>query len=176
MQDFLETWETLGAFDEQSIESTHPQFNQLLRRYGNIRGKMLKRTVVRQFLFERADFIIELIDELLASTSKTKRENTKKRGSARDYHSAEVSNEEEESEEVLSPALTELENAMNANKLLHPILEKYPLIETEIVVCNCCNKRLVKFGADVHKHEYHSGTISNEVDDLMAERLREAAI
>ena len=38
IQDFLELWETLGGFDEQSIESTHPQFNQLLRQYGNTQG------------------------------------------------------------------------------------------------------------------------------------------
>ena len=42
IQDFWELWETLGGFNEQSIESTHPEFNQLLRRYGNTRGRALK--------------------------------------------------------------------------------------------------------------------------------------
>ena len=174
IQDFLETWETLGGFDEQSIESTHPQFNQLLRRYGNIRGKRLKKTVVRQFLFERADFIIEMIDDLLESTSKTKRENVKKRGTERDYHSPEI--HEDDIGEDLSPALTDMETEMNANQVLHPVLPNYPTLQTQIVVCKCCSKRLLKFGADVHAHEYHSGSITNEFDEVKAEQMAEAAL
>ena len=30
IQNFLELWKMIGGFDEQSIESTHPQFNQFL--------------------------------------------------------------------------------------------------------------------------------------------------
>ena len=31
---FLLDWRTLGGVDEQNIESSHPQFNQLLQRFG----------------------------------------------------------------------------------------------------------------------------------------------
>ena len=51
IQQFLELWETLGGFDEQSIESTHPDFNELLRQFGSTRGARLKIQVMRQFLF-----------------------------------------------------------------------------------------------------------------------------
>ena len=173
LQDFLETWETLGGFDEQSIESTHPEFNKLLRRYGNIRGKKLKSIVVRQFMFERADFIIDMIDELLESTSKSKRENVKKRGTQRDYHSPEIS--EDDMGEDLSLALTDMESAMNVNELLHPVLQEYPTLQTQIVACKCCGKRLLKFGAAVHAHEYHSGSITNEFEEVKAEQMVEMA-
>jgi len=42
IQEFFELWETVGGFDEQSIESTQPIFNQLLRLNGNS-GRSLKR-------------------------------------------------------------------------------------------------------------------------------------
>ena len=43
-------------------------------------------------------------------------------------------------------------------------------------VCNHCGKRLVTFGADVHKHEYHSGAIGNDADDVVLERMKEEAL
>ena len=163
IQDFLELWETLGGFDEQSIESTHPQFNQLLRRYGNTRGRKLKRQVIRQFLFERASFVVELIDRMLEATSKKKRTGVKKRGSGDDVVAA-----REETEASMS-ALSRLENDMNENRILHPgLLENFPFVDpldTCITPCNHCGKRLLKFGEAVHYHEYHSGVITNDADD-----------
>jgi hypothetical protein len=163
IQDFLELWETLGGFDEQSIESTHPQFNQLLRRYGNTRGRKLKRQVIRQFLFERASFVVELIDGMLEATSKKKRTGVKKRGSGDDVVEA-----REETEASMS-ALSRLENDMNENRILHPgSLENFPFVDPLdkcITPCNHCGKRLLKFGEAVHYHEYHSGVITNDADD-----------
>ena len=115
IQDFLELWETLGGFDEQSIESTHPQFNQLLHRYGNTRSRKLKRQVIGQFLFERASFVVELIGWMLEATSKPKRRGVKKRGSGDD----DVAAAREETEASTS-ALHQLENVMNENQILHP--------------------------------------------------------
>ena len=65
LQDFSEIWETLGGLDEQSTEGTHPQFNQLVRQYGNTRGRKLKKQVVDQFLFNRSSFVVDLIEEML---------------------------------------------------------------------------------------------------------------
>jgi hypothetical protein len=36
--DFLMSWRTLGGADEQNIEGVHPQFNQLVQKFGNLRG------------------------------------------------------------------------------------------------------------------------------------------
>ena len=33
IQDFFEIWEPICALDEQSIDSTHPEFNQLIHQY-----------------------------------------------------------------------------------------------------------------------------------------------
>ena len=164
IQDFLELWETLGGFDEQSIESTHPQFNQLLRRYGNTRGQKLKRQVIRQFLFERASFVVELIDGMVKATSKPKRKGVKKRGSG----DGEFTLAREETEASIS-ALSQLEKDMNRNQILHPgSLENFPFVDpldTCITPCSHCGKRLLKFGEAVHYHEYHSGVNTNDADE-----------
>ena len=74
-----------------------------------------------------------------------------------------------------------MEKDMNANDLLrpaialHPVFEKYPNLDTCISACTHCRKRLINFGADVHYHEYHSGAISNELDDAVVERMKEEA-
>ena len=68
----LRLWRTFGNIDEQNIESTHPIFNLLLRRFSNLRGDELKKRVVRQFLFERASFIREGISEILKKTERKK--------------------------------------------------------------------------------------------------------
>ena len=48
-----------------------------------------------------------------------------------------------------------------------------PLLDTSITACKHCAKRLIKFGANVHMHEYHSGMISNDSDDGILERIKE---
>mmetsp|Transcript_41414 Transcript_41414/g.86931 ORF Transcript_41414/g.86931 Transcript_41414/m.86931 type:complete len:355 (-) Transcript_41414:50-1114(-) len=167
----LEKWETLGGFDEQSIESTHPQFNQLLRRYGGTRGRNLKRQVMRQFLMERASFVVELVDEMIRKTSRAKRPNAKKRGAGDTDDIAFTSQQgDENSGEV---ELTELELKINRNALVvRPGLEKFPRLDASVTACKHCGKRLLKFGEAVHYHEYHSCSILDDVDSTKAERLK----
>ena len=130
-----ERWETLGGFDEQSMESTQPEFNQLLRRYGNTRGQALKIQVVHQFLFERASFVMEMMNEMLAATSRTKRPDAKKRGPK--TVAVEVSEQDESEQdgvqEGLSDELSEMKKAMNSNARLHPPFEGYlHVVDTRI--------------------------------------------
>ena len=49
IQDDLVRWETLGGIDEQSMESTHPAWNTLMRRFGNSRGCHFNGLVMKQF-------------------------------------------------------------------------------------------------------------------------------
>ena len=60
IQNLLEIWETIGGLDEQSIQGTHPKF-----------------------LFSRASFVVNLIDEMLEETSTMKRPDTVKRGQSK---------------------------------------------------------------------------------------------
>ncbi|EJK66444.1 hypothetical protein THAOC_12641 [Thalassiosira oceanica] len=76
---FLVAWETLGGLDEQNIESTHPEFNELIRRFGTTRGARLKALVFQEHLFNRADFQNDVVEEMLSDTSRTKRPDTKPR-------------------------------------------------------------------------------------------------
>mmetsp|Transcript_28061 Transcript_28061/g.66886 ORF Transcript_28061/g.66886 Transcript_28061/m.66886 type:complete len:142 (+) Transcript_28061:560-985(+) len=76
---FLLAWETLGGLDEQNIESTHPEFNELIRRFGTTRGARLKALVFQEHLFNRADFQNDVVEAMLSDTSRTKRPDTKPR-------------------------------------------------------------------------------------------------
>ena len=38
-----------------------------------------------------------------------------------------------------------------------------------------CGKRLLAFVAEVHVHEYHSGSVSNDADDGIVDRMKEEA-
>ena len=79
--------------------------------------------------------------------------------------------------EELAATLTDMEKRMNGNALLHPVLEEFPNINTEVKACTHCSQRLLNFGYDVHLHEYHSGAICNEVDDTVFGRMKaEAAL
>ena len=130
----------------------------------------MKKQVVDQFLFNRASFVVNLIDEMLEATSNTKRPDTRKRGHAIDNEVVIVEGGEE-----LGADLTAMEGEMNCNALLHPGLENFPLIDTKISACEHCGKRLLAFAADVHVHEYHSGAISNDTDDSIMDRMKEEA-
>ncbi len=124
----------------------------------------MKRQIVRQFLVERASFIVDLIECMLCANSGTKRPDTVKRGPA---------GEEEEVERIMKAEcekiteLTELENAMNKNEALRPtcaLAAKFPGIDTRVVSCLFCAKRLIKFGEGIHYHEYHSEGITINLD------------
>ena len=158
------------------MESTHSVFNELLRRYGNTCGCQLKRLVIRQFLLERASFIPDAVDEMVKDTSRTKRQNTKKRGKT--FTSQEVLRAEIQ---MHAKELTAVEVAMNKNEILHPVphaddYDDAPAIQnTQMVVCQTCGRRLIHFGLDLHEHEYHSGCISNDTDEDVLRMMQEGA-
>ena len=176
---FLKRLHTLGGFDEQNIESTHPIFNQLMGRYGSTRGRQLKRHVMRQFLMDRASFVVELIDEMVRATSKKKRPNTKKRGVADDPSIDELRADMS----LFSVELTPLEVSMNQNDMLHPEIytkegkdcpygETGITVDTSLTVCAKCSKRVFSFAAAIHEHEYHSGEMRQDVDNDIIERMK----
>merc|ERR1712183_44543 len=112
MFDFLVTWETIGGLDEQNIESTHPEFNELLRRFGCTRGAQLKVQVFRQYLFDRASYVNDVIDNLIEATSRSKRPDSNARTPSKDLQRIGVIDLTDDEE------LTEVEVAMNNNELL----------------------------------------------------------
>ena len=169
LQDFLEKWGTLGGFDEQNIESTHPVFNQLVRQYGCTCGRELKINVIRGFYFKKASFMLESVDNMIKETSRAKRRNTIKRGKRV------VSKDTvKESTSLLLTELTLMEQEMNANERLHPgpAHEQNPFPDTRICACDKCGKRVIAFGLESHDHEYHSGGIVGEVDDAVIQRMK----
>ena len=72
VSEFLWTWRTLGGVDEQNIEGVHPQFNQLVRRFGNTRGRRRQKLVMDAFLHSHATWVRETVDEMLESTKRKK--------------------------------------------------------------------------------------------------------
>ena len=67
---FLWTWRTLGGVDEQNIEGVHPQFNQLVRRFGNTHGGYRQHVVMDEFLFSCSTWIVETEDKMLSETKR----------------------------------------------------------------------------------------------------------
>ena len=67
---FLRRWKTLGAVDEQNIEGVHPQFNQLVRRFGNTRGRRRQQLVMDEFLFSHPTWIVQTVDSILRKTKR----------------------------------------------------------------------------------------------------------
>ena len=68
----LWTWRTLGRVDEQNIEDVRPQFNQLIRRFGNTRGRRRAKLVMEAFLYSRSTWVRETVDEILENTKRKK--------------------------------------------------------------------------------------------------------
>ena len=86
-----------------------------------------------------------------------------------------------------------VEESMNQNHTLHLDAEELMQLggfdevqkrlgdfergNTCIVVCSGCGKRVLKLGMKIHLHEFHSGSISGDVDaDVVARMKVEAAI
>ena len=158
IQDFLERWGSLGAFSEENIESTHPIFNKLMRRYGNSRGRQLKRNVMQQFIIERSSIVLNAVDVFVTTTSTTKRPDTKKRGKV-----ATDDSDVCEDTALYSTDLTEMEKKMNDNTALH---EHEFGEDTCITACGLCGMRVLNFGLPIHNHEYHSTNINfGDVDN-----------
>ena len=68
----------MGGVDEQNIESAHPQFNQLLRKFGNARGGHRQRKVFNEFVFSHSTWMTNTIDEMLKGTNRGKYKKNKK--------------------------------------------------------------------------------------------------
>mmetsp|Transcript_23261 Transcript_23261/g.39765 ORF Transcript_23261/g.39765 Transcript_23261/m.39765 type:complete len:202 (+) Transcript_23261:304-909(+) len=176
LQDWLETWETFGGLDEQNIESTHPIFNESVRRYGNSCGGQLKQRVIPQFLMERAAFVLDKVDEMVKGTARAKRPNAKKRGKG-NIEALDLRDVRE------TDTLSELELAMNMDDKLHPTKDQVDLQlrdaldgigydDTCVVVCRRCKKRVIKFGMPIHDHEFHSEEIVADFNEEVAARMR----
>ena len=145
-----------------------------MRQFGNTKGTCMKRQVMNQYMYVRSIFVVNLIDKILTLTSRKKRPRTKKRGKTKYIDEMKERNVQQEE---LAATLTYMEKRMNGNALLHPVLEEFPNINTEVKVCPHCSQKLLNFGYDVHLHEYHSGAICNEVDDTVFGRMKaEAAL
>ena len=129
----------------------------------------MKIQVVRQFLFERASFVVEMLDDMVAQTSKTKRPNAKKTGPRQE---AAAVLQRADADDGMSDELSTMEEAMNSNARLHPPLAGRTNVDTRISACKHCGKRLLNFYTAVHCHEYHSGPISNDVCDGVTVRLK----
>ena len=64
IRDFLKRWRTLGAVDEQNIEGVHPQFNQLVRRFGNTRRRRMQQLMMSEFLFSHSTWMVQTVDAI----------------------------------------------------------------------------------------------------------------
>ena len=58
--------------DEQNIESSHPQFNQLLRSFRNSRGSFCQKKMITKFVFSHSTWMTNTIDEMLKSSDRGK--------------------------------------------------------------------------------------------------------
>ena len=65
---FLWKRRTLGGVDEQNIESSYPQFNQLLRRFGNSCGGFHKKKMITDFVSSHSTWTTNTIDEMLKAS------------------------------------------------------------------------------------------------------------
>ena len=75
--------------DDQHIEGVHPQFNQLVRRFGNTRGRRRQELVINEFLFSHSTWITETVDDMLR---KTKRRKVRGEAEERENNTAAPSN------------------------------------------------------------------------------------
>jgi hypothetical protein len=200
VSEFLWTWRTLGGVDKQNIEGVHPQFNQLIRRFGNTRGRRRQKLVMDAFLYSHSTWIRETVDDILESTKRKKVSGNNKprkrrkrdkppadrgdggvdcegrdppqqpdRGDAEGVANEEGveqakdggasapgprSNEEAEGEGGVSAAaeLGAIETSINGCSDLHGCQK----VDTKIVACPMCTKRILAFAMAVHCHEVHS--------------------
>ena len=47
-------WRTLAGIDEKNIEGVHPQFNQLVQRFGILRGAFFQEKVINELFFSQS--------------------------------------------------------------------------------------------------------------------------
>ena len=61
------------------MEGVHPQFNQLVNRFGNTRGGRRQQLVMNEFLFSHATWARETIDEMIEETSRKPKKKKQKK-------------------------------------------------------------------------------------------------
>ena len=114
---WLDSWENFGAFDEQSIESSHAMMNDIDRLFGATRGKSRKKLIINKILLRSSRVITKGIEQIYKDT-KSKRKPKERASSSALQEEEEVhEDEEEEEEEVTSAELMPFEKEMNENKM-----------------------------------------------------------
>ena len=69
---FLWDWRTFDGVDEQNIESSHLQFNQMLRRFRNSCGGFCQKMMTTEFAFSHSTWTTNIIDEMLKASDRGK--------------------------------------------------------------------------------------------------------
>ena len=130
-----------------------------------------KKLVMKEFLFNRAKFIMESIHDMFEKTKRVKGSKyglTKKpKGQCPDANDeSHIDSCREAFVEVLPSYLDEFESKINATESIHPFLDREdaPTFDTRISVCPNCAKRVLTSTMAVHQHEMHSGSIVEEAD------------
>ena len=54
------------------FRNVHPQFNQLIRRFGSTGGRKRQKLVMDAFLYSHSTWVRETVDEMLKSTKRKK--------------------------------------------------------------------------------------------------------
>ena len=180
-------FEATGSLDEQNGERTHAEVNQLMRQFGNTRGKQQKMLCLREFHWRNISLIRDKIEEM---KNATKRVGGTSRASAPQIHiddHRETSNIDELpddfetslSEELTSDLTDEEIEINNNNSLRGPINSSHKDfdalsdeskklltgMDTKIVACPCCLMRFIGRRAfNIHATESHSLFICSELD------------
>ena len=146
-----------------------------MRQFGQCRGMTKKKLVMKEFLFNRAKFIMESIRDMFENTKRVKgskygltKKSEEESVEANDEADDEfnVTSSRETFMEVLPKDLDEFERKINSTESIHTFLcrEDKPSFDTRISVCPTCAKRLLTSTMAVHQHEMHSGSIVEEAD------------
>ena len=180
----LDSWENFGAFDEQSIESSHAMMNNIDRLFGATQGKARKKLIIDKILLRSSRVITKGIEQIYKDT-KSKRK-PKERASSSALQEEEE--HEEEEEEVTSAELMPFQKEMNENPLLRlPMMEEddeeesdtdeqddesYEEFDTMIFACPHCSgfdRFIGKKSLQLHCKELHNTEIEAEHDVIPGE-------
>ena len=163
----LKLWGTLGAFDEQNIESAHAFFNALLRRFGSTRGMMKQEMVLHAVLFNTSADVNARVATIKAKIKRKGNASARRRREA-----TTVDNANDCIIEVFeSGELDEVHVKINDEVAFHPHLsglangeEIEPVAveseATKVVVCPHCDKLLLQMALKIHCTEVHNKNIS----------------
>jgi len=139
-----------------------------MRQFGTVRGARKKEMVLKEFLFNGANFIRESLEDMKERTARKKGSKSGKTKKSKGNNAKvmskpadiDVGDAEGNSNELQKPVLTELEQQINETSVLHDMTKVCGLgekFDSRIAVCEHCHRRLLKGVLDVHMHETHSG-------------------